>query len=811
MCERVVGRLFRLQIIGKRCSSLIGDKTVTLSSEFVRGATAVHIQFTLLWPILLPRFRPPAVCLSFSLPDGQRIADGFNFVAKRSWRRTCFSINLTQSATSDCQYLCIQSARQRDGRRLKQFHLNSLDTERVARELKVLSLEIYASESQEHIRCDWLHEAVSQVSFRVEVQIRDPSHRSFLTQVGAELRAELMHVDALPGHTGDWLNRFQFNGGVCRWFQRLGSAHGLFGEVFGPYRLSIRVGETVIAHKQFQLLPRSACVAAARNAVRQNATLKELSICAINHRGVSVPMAVLAEDFREVRISFTLKLPQPDRLISEVEMPLSCFVRHGEKKVLRHVRRAILKCGQGAWEFVLPVSPAMFEPGPGRYHLDVLLEDRLLESVGFLHQTRSQLKQAQAEAILQSLRLSEPHLLVLREGTCVETDHVFVTDHAIVPGFTIAGQGFDEDVPAIKWRLTIRFINLKSAEVIEEHRFLTAQAGPNIYQDLELPLQGPEQTIKPGEYALQLCRHDVVLTEFRFRLLDRSEIAPHTKQVVQRSLHVEDAQLLIQADGITYEGAKIPGSSDFILPQLVIYSAGYNSFLRKLAATLHLVLVGEDGVRREILDMPVTLSSEPTSLHRIAIKVRGGLLGSTPALYQLVVMIGQKMLTAFPFQIVSEPEVLSCLNVRCLNILTRSKSNGQSRNPSTLFLKEQDTVAVEVEIEAAILAPNMAAPGALILRIDADVVAHVDFELRLVQPRQMIRSRMMSWASLISEKVMAEREFVATVVIAGQEKATRSVTIICGKRISNFEGQLTIDPRDLSVDEEDYERILRQL
>src|SRR5437016_12844908 len=169
ICAWVVRRLFGSELIGKQCSSLIGDKTVTLSGEFVRAA--VHIRFSLLWPILLPRFWPPAVCLSLSLPDGQRVAADFSYVSKRSCRRTRISINLTGSALSDSEYLCIQTERQRDGRLLERIQFHALDLERIARELQVLSLEIYALEGRKHIRCDWLHEEVGQVAFCVAVQI----------------------------------------------------------------------------------------------------------------------------------------------------------------------------------------------------------------------------------------------------------------------------------------------------------------------------------------------------------------------------------------------------------------------------------------------------------------------------------------------------------------------------------------------------------------------------------------------------------------------------------------------------------------
>ncbi len=243
----------------------------------------------------------------------------------------------------------------------------------------------------------------------------------------------------------------------------------------------------------------------------------------------------------------------------------------------------------------------------------------------------------------------------------------------------------------------------------------------------------------------------------------------------------------------------------------MIRSSGYNSILPEIETQLHLVLIGEGDKRRSLLTLPVTLSSRPLPLHNLAVKIGEGFLGSNPGSYRLGVEIGERSITEFSFQILSESEVLACVGVSDLVVAATSQSGRKQRNPSSIFLSDQPAIDLDTTIRTNPLAPNMMLHGTLVFRIADTTVAQANFDLWLSHPTQTIRAKRVNLLSMISNSRTTERQLVAAVVLAGQEKATRSLRILCGTRISNCEGQLRADSGQLPMDEAEYERIIKQL
>lgn len=810
-CATLLHRLFRPQLAGVRCSSRIESKTVSLPGEYVQGASALHIELSLLWPLLVPAFRPPAVAVQLVASGNRPFEDGVQLVFTRSFHRTQIAIDIPGGHLADGKSFRVQIFRQQDGRPVAEVGFSVLTVDRVARELRLVRLEMRAMQQGQPIGCDRFHDAVEQIVFSLQLRLDNPDHRSFLSQMEAALHADLV-ADAIPAHiTGCWRQPFRFRGGVLQWEQRLGPAKTLVGDVLGGYRLSIRLGDQVIAAKPFQVISLKDCQDIARNLVRQKVSLVEASFSAVNHRKVAGPLEVVAEDFRSIDVSLVLDAPQPDLLLPEIDLALAINLRRGKQELLRQCRNIILKRGRQRIQDSVSLKPELFASGPGRYHIEIRLGDRLLNGVDFQHKTRAQLKQEKAEVLLQSLSLSEPRLFAIREGKQVETDHVFATDHGLTPAFCIQGQGFDDDAPVLQWRLGLKLVNLDSGDCIEDSRALQARAGRNLHADLELPLRVPGRDLRPGRYTLRLCKRAEVLTEFRFRILAVEEIAPYTEKIVLQSLHAEGAQLFIQAGATKYQSCFVPDSSDLLLPELTVHSAGYNAFLPQLQTQIHLFVVraGED--RHELASLPVRLSEKPFSLCNLGIKVRDGRLGATTGPCGLVVAIGRKELVTLPFQIVSQNELLARIRVSAITLDATCKSGRQVRNPTSLQLNDHSFLSVSVEVETGILAPNAVADGAMTLRVGDTVLAHAGFALQLNRSTQTIRGGSMKLSALFPHKEVTPQELTFGVLIAGEERGAHTITILSAQRISNFEGQLTVDPHKLDVGEDEYRAILSQL
>ena len=585
----------------------------------------------------------------------------------------------------------------------------------------------------------------------------------------------------------------------------------LFPKGAGQYQLEVRLGEARIAMHSFAVLPFADCVAAARAPVKQNAGLGEAGFSSVDHRGIAGPLEVVAEDFRQIKVCLALEVPQAEPLLDVVELTLGFVLRRQNAVIHSAWRNLSLASGRQPIQANLDVTPGLFLAGPGNYRLELFLDNRLLLQTEFRHKTRAQIKAEKAEVILQSLSLTEPRLFAFRDGTRVETEHVFETDTAVVLTFGVCGSGFDEDVPAVKWRLKVKWVNLDSGEVREEQRFLCAKAGENRHEDLESPLHGAGRGLSAGRYRLQLLKRKELLTEFQFRILSKAEIVPYTEKAVLASLRVERAQLFVQAGSIRYPSQLVPGTSDFILPELTIRTAGYNSFLAQLQTPLQLLLVRGGGQRTPLAAWPVALSAAPLVLRNLAVKVRGGSWGVTPGACRLVLTLADRELASLPFQIVSREEVLQRVKASVVTLEAIGRSGRQELNPAALRFGEHEAFGVAVEIEVGILAPNVSVECGFLLKRDHVVVGRAHSELQLDRPRQQLRGAKVRLAAVAQPQSRAPQVLDIVVVIGGQEKDTRSVSIINGQHISNCEGQLTIDPHHLEVDACEYEAILRRL
>jgi hypothetical protein len=807
----VFRRLFRLQPANLRCDSRIGNQTVTLCSEFIRSANNVRVEFSLLWPLLLTRPLPPAIMLQVVSSDGQRILDTIHRPGHRSCRKTRVNLEIAPAAIQTNKALNLRVLRQKDSRALLDIPLPGFDLGQVAQELRVTSFETFAIQNGQHIPCDHLHDAVEQAAFVVRLKLDNPEHESFLRQTGAELSVELCRASGESKPPMNWGRGLEFKAGSFEWRQKLGPAPALFNGALGSYALIMRLGETVVARKPLLAMSFNQCLEAAKNQVRQQARLQDAACTVVNHRGVAVPLTTVAEDFKQIDISLAFDLPDPDPLIPAVELPLGFVVRRGKTEVLRRQQLVSLKAGLNRLEFTVALSAAVFEPGPGRYEIETRLDERLVKSLDFLHKTRAQLKKEKAETIWRSLSLKDHRLWAGRDGSRVETDHVFATDQAIVSTFRVAAQGFDEDAPALRWRLTIRLIHMDANVAAEDYRYLQTRAGGTDQDEVEIPLRGSQGVLRPGSYKLQLRKRGELLAEFQFRLLPAEEIVPYTRQMILQSLRAAQPNIVVEAGGIRYHSPWVPQTSDRVILESTLYSTGYNSHVPALSTELEFFLRRGEQISTLIARLPVTLSPGPLTLPKIAIKVRDGWLGETAGICHVLIASGGTNVAQFPIEVVSEARVLEQVEVSAINWEAVCKSRRQVRNPATLHLSEHEALLVGVDIEVGILAPNLLVEGALVLRLGRTVVAHVDFNLRLSQPSNTFRGKKVRLHSLIAPGSLAEQKLTIAVLIAGEEKGTRLITVVCAERITSNEGQLTIDPRRIEVDDAEYQQILSSL
>ena len=808
--SRWISRLFVLRPANVCCRSRVRDKIITLTREFTRGTKDIEIEFNIEWPLLLPALLPPATAIRLLGPHGQELGEPGRYVMARSVRTTRISLAIPASALTGQDFFYVEVVRRRNGQPLQTIAFQSLDVGKVARELHVECLDLFALQAGQRIYCDRTHDEVEQLGFSLKLTLDKSEHRSFLNQMGAELRVELEHLAGAPRSLGSWQKAVQFDGSSFHWEQPMGAAKGLFANGSGDYRLCLHFADAILASKSFPVITLKECLAETRNTVKQNVGLWECAATAVNHRQATVPLNEVAEDFRRINVSLMLEAPQPEPLLAEVELTLGIILRRAAIEVGRQSRNIMVKPGRHLFEDSVELVPAMFEQGPGRYSIEILLDDRSLKRLEFVHKTREQLKKAKAEEILRSLVLRDPRLFSLRDGKRVETNHLFETDRAIAPAFCIEARGFDEDAPALQWRLGLKLVDLESGKGIQENQFLLAREGRNIHNNLELPLCTDTRKLGPGHYVLQLRKRQKVLTDYKFCILALEEIVPYSKKVILQNLRAE-GQLFIQAGQTRYQNPYVPDTSDGIVLELTIHSAGYNSHLPQMQMDLHVFVVQSGDRRTEVTCMPVDLSPRPFTLRNLAIPVRGTHLASINGTCQLVFAIADKELLVLPFEMVSGEKVLKQIKVMSINVEAQTKAGRRKTNPDVLQLSEHETISVTVAIEIGIPAPNDTAEFSLVLKLHDAVVGHAESDLQLNRTRLVVRGGKLKLKSLVPHHSTSPQKLTIAVIIAGEEKGSYVVTVVSASRISNFEGQLTVDARQIEVDDAEYQAILSRL
>lgn len=79
------------------------------------------------------------------------------------------------------------------------------------------------------------------------------------------------------------------------------------------------------------------------------------------------------------------------------------------------------------------------------------------------------------------------------------------------------------------------------------------------------------------------------------------------------------------------------------------------------------------------------------------------------------------------------------------------------------------------------------------------------------EPIKRVKCRRVQLDALDDGGQRTERRFVLAASVADEKKAQRRFTLICVHAIADFEGQLTVDPNHLEVDDLEYQEILQRL
>jgi len=691
-------------------------------------------------------------------------------------------------------------------------NLQRLGADRLVNEMMSREVAMMVRQGEQQVRSDRLHDQVERLEVEVSWALPNAEHRRLLGQMEARVEIQLSSAASPARCVAKWSRAVTFDGQRFGWTASIGAAGSLFREGSGNYVVSVLLGDQSIASRWIQVMPLEVYRQTARDALRDGATLKGVRLIAIDHKGKTVPLETVAEDFRKIEVSLSLEMPRADPLIDHHDLSLTIEVRHSQSglSVGSHSRKILARGGgKLVEEASLAVSPELFRSGQGRYEICVLLEDRVVVQELFAHKTRLQIKEEQAQAIFDSLVASDAQLYVMRDGGRETVDGViFETDTLLVTTLSVRGNGFNDDIPSLKWRMSMVLVIEETGERLEKQVFLRAEDGRNAYT-VEIPLK--DTPVRAGNCRLRLEKRTKCLAEFTFRVLAQSEIVPYTQQVVLENLQVQVQGMFICCGNDEYQSEFVPDTSDAIVPKFTLSTFGFNRFLPEFTVHLNVCLSGTTHQRKSIGEVPVTLSRKPLILRNLLLSVRGTTLASQPGQHELIICIGGRDVVAFPFNLVTRDDLLSRLNVTSIGVNAETKTGRKVKKPATITLTEHRTIAPSLELEIGILAPNVVFATSVLLMEGEDVLMQTDFDLQLDEAKKRFKCGRIQLAMLQPRGQTPERQLRVIAVIGDQRKGQHQFTVICTHAIANFEGQLTVDPDQLEVDNAEYEEILQRL
>jgi hypothetical protein len=306
---------------------------------------------------------------------------------------------------------------------------------------------------------------------------------------------------------------------------------------------------------------------------------------------------------------------------------------------------------------------------------------------------------------------------------------------------------------------------------------------------------------------LEVRRRDrpKLLRRIALRLLEPEQ----AQQLRLQKLRATSHQLRVFSGDCWQTTCQVADSSDFISAEFTIVETSLGSVLPPVERSIALVIYsGNRALYRE--DCRVTLNGQPVKIKGRPLGLRGHDIFEGPGSYRVVASIEGRILSSFPFRIVSAREWEQQVKVT-LFVDAESGRGGPTRQKGALTWGKHNAFRPSIKLETTIPAPHNLLKCSLDICLGNAVLQCDTFELRLYQERQQVWFRAFHLRNL-GLRMQERRVRLNLVVRVGDEvRAEAPVIILPGNRVANFEGQLTLDPRTECIDEEAYEEIISNL
>lgn len=254
----------------------------------------------------------------------------------------------------------------------------------------------------------------------------------------------------------------------------------------------------------------------------------------------------------------------------------------------------------------------------------------------------------------------------------------------------------------------------------------------------------------------------------------------------------------------------VPVNSDFLLPEFTVPISPFSAFLPPFETTLSMTVVC--GNRRQLLlQRSLTLSHRLLTVSGPPLKLETLEPGRLSGPCSIVVALGGRELASFPFRIVSETQVLHEVHVRQIYLAAQRRNGQTARGLKVLRWEEHQAILPWIQIESPIIAPGTRIRCLVTILHGRKVLRTERFILPLDRASQLVRLQRLDLVALGLPARNKPTRLLLTVQIDGEQKAATQIVVLPPERLTNFEGQLNLDVRQLPLDDSEYEQIIHGL
>lgn len=293
-------------------------------------------------------------------------------------------------------------------------------------------------------------------------------------------------------------------------------------------------------------------------------------------------------------------------------------------------------------------------------------------------------------------------------------------------------------------------------------------------------------------------------------LAARLGVAPEGDQPASGEVRAEDLRLWVRSGTQCWLGEAVASSSDFLIPEFTLKSMRAQSDSPTQERLLSFSLV-QGSTRTTIGRRAVHLNGAPVRWRGPDIPVGNGKYIQHPGRYFLVASVAEHEVARFPFRVVSNQELGRQVRVHALR-LQAEKLDGHRVPGLKVFRRdEHQAILVSLHVDTAILGPNTLVPCSVQTQQGTAILGREDFLLPLDRPSREVRLKRLDLdAAVFADRTKPTRYMLAAYV-AGELKAVKPFLLLPSDRITNREGQLLQDAKDLPLDDLEYDQILSGL